>query len=66
MDLDLPWKLQLARAQTRRQFLKTSQTGLGAIALAMLLDRDSGSLGDEPEARGGTGPRTGTARPTTR
>ena len=23
MDLDLPWKLQLARAQTRRQFLKT-------------------------------------------
>ena len=37
MDLDLPWKLQLARAQTRRQFLKTSQAGLGAIALGMLM-----------------------------
>ncbi len=33
MDPDLPWKLQLARAQTRRQFLKTSQAGLGTIAL---------------------------------
>ena len=43
MDLDLPWKLQLARAQTRRQFLKTSQAGLGAIALGI--------------AHGGQGPR---------
>src|SRR5215470_9381719 len=36
MDL----KMQLARAQTRRQFLKNCQTGLGAIALASLLRRD--------------------------
>src|SRR5262249_13133411 len=36
MDL----RLQLARAQTRRQFLKNCQTGLGAIALATLLERD--------------------------
>src|SRR5919201_1103536 len=34
--MNLP--LQLARAQTRRQFLKS--TGLGAIALAGLLQRD--------------------------
>ncbi|HJT77090.1 MAG TPA: DUF1501 domain-containing protein [Gemmataceae bacterium] len=32
--------LQLARAQTRRQFLKHCQTGIGAIALASLLQRD--------------------------
>src|SRR5436305_5440144 len=31
---------QLARAQTRRQFLKKCQVGLGAIALASLLERD--------------------------
>ncbi len=49
MDPDLPWKLQLARAQTRRQFLKTSQAGLGAIALASSLDRKGCSLGDEAE-----------------
>jgi hypothetical protein len=36
MDLHL----QLARAQTRRQFLKHCQTGLGAIALASLLQRN--------------------------
>jgi hypothetical protein len=35
-DLDLDLNLQRARAVTRRQFLKHSQTGLGAIALAML------------------------------
>jgi hypothetical protein len=40
MDQELPLSLQQARAQTRRQFLKTSQTGLGAIALALLLDRE--------------------------
>ena len=45
MDLDLPWKLQLARAQTRRQFLKTSQAGLGAIALAMLMEGNGTSFG---------------------
>jgi hypothetical protein len=32
--------LQLARAHTRRQFLKFCPTGLGAVALAGLLDRD--------------------------
>ena len=39
MDLDreLDLNLQRARAVTRRQFLKHSQTGLGAIALHMLL-----------------------------
>ncbi|HKB38951.1 MAG TPA: DUF1501 domain-containing protein [Gemmataceae bacterium] len=36
MDLHL----QLARAQTRRQFLKTCQVGLGAMALAGLMGRD--------------------------
>ena len=38
MDLDrqLPLNLQHARAQTRRQFLKRSQTGLGAIALDLM------------------------------
>ena len=42
MDLDPPWKLQWARAQTRRQFLKRSQAGLGAIALATLTQGQSG------------------------
>src|SRR5438128_72502 len=32
--------LELARAQTRRQFLKNCQTGIGAIALTALLQRD--------------------------
>ena len=41
MDMELPLNLQLARAHSRRQFLKTSQSGLGAIALASLLDRDA-------------------------
>ncbi|MFI5459524.1 MAG: DUF1501 domain-containing protein [Isosphaerales bacterium] len=45
MDLELPLELQQARAQTRRQFLKTSQTGLGAIALALLLDREGAGIG---------------------
>ncbi len=31
---------EFARAQTRRQFLKDSHAGLGALALAALLDRD--------------------------
>ena len=42
---DLPWTCQLARAQTRRHFLKRSQAGLGAIALAMLLDGDGKARG---------------------
>jgi hypothetical protein len=42
MDL----RLRLARAQTRRQFLRNCQTGLGAIALASLLGRDG--RGAEP------------------
>ena len=49
---DLPLNLQQARAQTRRQFLKRSQTGLGGLALAMLLERDgrSSARGAEPVA----------------
>ena len=35
--------LAAGAAQTRRQFLRRSQTGLGALALAMLLDRDGRS-----------------------
>ncbi|HEV3165232.1 MAG TPA: DUF1501 domain-containing protein [Isosphaeraceae bacterium] len=35
--MNLHW--QLARAQTRRQFLKDSQAGLGAFAMAMLMGR---------------------------
>jgi hypothetical protein len=53
MDLDIPWKLQLARAQTRRQFLKTSQAGLGAIAFGMLMNGNGPSFGDEPAPTGG-------------
>jgi hypothetical protein len=45
MDL----QLQLARAYTRRTFLKHCQTGLGAIALASLLKRD-GRAAPAPEA----------------
>jgi hypothetical protein len=41
MDSELPLDLELARAQTRRQFLKTSQAGLGAIALASLLEKNA-------------------------
>jgi hypothetical protein len=44
-DLDLDLNLQRVRAMTRRQFLKHSQSGLGAIALAMLLDRDGRGAG---------------------
>jgi Protein of unknown function (DUF1501) len=40
LDLDQELHLQHARLSTRRQFLKNSQTGLGAIALAMLSGRD--------------------------
>ena len=49
---ELPLYLQLARAHSRRQFLKASPTGLGAFALAMLLER---------EGRGGQPPRPGEA-----
>ena len=58
MDLDLPWKLQLARAQTRRQFLKTSQAGLGAIALGTLMEGKSQHGGEPTPARR---PRTAAA-----
>jgi len=53
MDLDreLDLSLQLARAVTRRQFLKHSQTGLGAIALSMLLDGE-GRAADRPAKPG--------------
>jgi hypothetical protein len=50
LDRDLPVDLQRARAQTRRTFLKRSQTGLGAIALGLLLDRDGAFAEVEPAA----------------
>ena len=52
MDLDreLDLNLQRARAVTRRQFLKHSQTGLGAIALSMLLDGE-GARRIDPRSR---------------
>ena len=55
MDLDreLDLNLQRARAVTRRQFLKHSQTGLGAIALSMLLDGE-GRAADRPAKSGQT------------
>ncbi|MCS6862071.1 MAG: DUF1501 domain-containing protein [Abditibacteriales bacterium] len=43
-------KLLLARAQTRREFFKRSGVGLGAIALATLLERD-GVLANTQGAR---------------
>jgi len=53
MDLDreLDLNLQRARAVTRRQFLKHSQAGLGAIALSMLLDGE-GRAADRPAKSG--------------
>src|SRR5271166_5562464 len=55
MDLDreLDLNLQRARAVTRRQFLKHSQTGLRAIALTMLLDGE-GRAADRPAKSGQT------------
>ena len=49
-ERDLPLHWLQARALTRRQFLKRSQTGLGAVALAMLLEREgrSSARGAEP------------------
>src|SRR6516162_4113745 len=49
-DRDLPLTLQQARVQTRREFLKRSQAGLGALALAALLDRDGVIRAAEPSA----------------
>src|SRR4051794_39653246 len=37
--MDLPLRLQHARAETRRQFLKDAHAGLGALALAQLLGK---------------------------
>src|SRR5688572_9818027 len=51
--MDLP--MQSARAQTRRQFLVDSQTGLGAVALATLLGRLG--RGAEPVAANPLAPR---------
>src|SRR6516165_2999308 len=48
MDL----RLQLARAQTRRQFLKTSQVGLGALALSSFLGRTSPASENGADATG--------------
>ena len=60
-DLDLDLNLQRARAVTRRQFLKHSQTGLGAIALAMLGGREGAARIDRPSTA-----RTSRPPPTTR
>ena len=62
LDLDLDLHLQRARAVTRRQFLKHSQTGLGAIALAMLMGRD----GSRRRSVGRGRPGTSRPPPTTR
>jgi hypothetical protein len=43
MDL----RLQTARARTRREFFRDTQTGLGAIALAALMRRDSHAAAPE-------------------
>src|SRR5262249_51804528 len=58
MDL----RLNLARAQTRRQFLKNCQTGLGALALAALLERD-GRAAPLLALRAGNGNNPMTPRP---
>src|SRR5271154_629497 len=47
MHHELPWNLQRARAQTRRQFLTSAGTGLGGLALAMLARDGGSSLGAE-------------------
>src|SRR6516225_100943 len=44
--MNLHW--QRLQAQTRRQFLKDSQTGLGALALATLLGRTGHALAAAP------------------
>lgn len=47
-------RLQMARAQTRRQFLRDSHAGLGALALASLMGteaRAAGPAGGGPEDR---------------
>jgi hypothetical protein len=53
MDLHL----QLARAQTRRQFLKNCQTGIGALALAALLERDGRGAAPAASAANPMAPR---------
>ena len=50
MDHDLPWKFRLARAQTRRQFLKSSRDRIGRHRAGDARSRRSGarkSQGDE-------------------
>src|SRR4051812_36273595 len=55
LDHDLHPRLLAARAQTRREFFRNSQTGLGAIALAGLLRRDAPAA---PGPRPGDNPMT--------
>jgi hypothetical protein len=45
LSLEQSLRLRLARAETRRQFLRRSQGGLGAIALASLMGRDRDARG---------------------
>jgi hypothetical protein len=54
LELELDICLQRARAVTRRQFLKVSQSGLGAIAMSMLMNHD-GRGGDQATSRSGQG-----------
>jgi Protein of unknown function (DUF1501) len=52
MDIELPLRLLLARAHSRRQFLKASPAGLGGIVLGSLLARDA--RGGRPQLPGET------------
>nr|WP_240911294.1 DUF1501 domain-containing protein [Paludisphaera soli] len=54
LDLNQIFRMRLARAETRRQFLRRSQTGLGAIALASLMGR--GALADPSAAADSAAP----------
>src|SRR5690349_17051326 len=54
--LPMNLRLELARAHTRRQFLKNCQTGIGALALASLLRRD-GRAAPAPQADNPLAPR---------
>src|SRR6266851_372807 len=48
MDL----RMHVARALTRRQFLKHCQTGIGAVALASMMQREGRGADASPQAAG--------------
>ncbi|MDR3620587.1 MAG: twin-arginine translocation signal domain-containing protein [Paludisphaera borealis] len=62
LNLDQELHLEHARLSTRRQFLKRSQTGLGAIALAALMGRD-GRAGDAVGAAAAAAPHPHPPKP---